>query len=133
MNIQRGQNNTIALTLRELAEDSDSDFIIEFTNDITGERDKRVVPVIETETGKRATVFNITESDTENIQAAVVKLNPPGQWTYTAYEMAPSSPRNLNVSEAIKVVESGRCLVEGEETTYEEFNTDEDKNTAVFE
>lgn len=134
MIIYKGQENKIALTLTEKATRTDSDFIIEFKNEFDGESTKRVIPVIDiSDYPERANIFILTESETENIQAAIVKLDPPGQWSYKAYEMLSSSPRNLNVNEAISVVETGIVEVIGQATQYGEFTQDQYKNNATFE
>lgn len=110
MRIVRGQSNRIGLTLNEKVQSENSEFIIKFTNNLT--KETKVVAVTDvSDYPDRMNIFNITENDTENLAHSVVKLTPTGQYTYTVYEMAVSSPRNLNHDDAIKVVEESLCDV----------------------
>lgn len=130
MRIVRGQENRIVLTLTEKATTNNSEWIIQFTNDITGEI--KVIGVVDvSEYQERANIFLITESDTENLSYATVKLIA-GQWSYEAYEMAPSSPRNLDPDDALESCETGICMVV-EDYEVANFTTNEDKNNPVFE
>lgn len=110
MYIVRGQTNKTPLTLNEKRQEENSEFIIKFTNELT--KEYKVVGVTDiSEYTERSNIFNITEGDTENLQHSVVKLYPSGKWSYTVYEMAQSSPRNLDPDDAIKIVQSGLCEV----------------------
>jgi hypothetical protein len=133
MLIQKGTTNTIALTLNEKREETDSEFIIKFFNSFTGA--SKVLGLTDVSDYKdRANIFNITENDTENLSHSVVKLEPTGKWEYTVYEMAESSPRNLDPDDAIGEVETGICIVwSGSESQVKTFSVDEDKNTPVFD
>jgi hypothetical protein len=133
MRIVRGQTNKIALTLTEKATDENSDFIIELTNDVSGKA--KIFSVFDiSEFPYRANIFLLTETENEDLSDGKIYLPITGQYTYRAYEMASSSPRNLNKSDAIKEVEIGRCTVyDPNEVSNVTFNEDENKDNAVFD
>ena len=81
---------------------------------------------------QRANIFNITESDNEDLSNGMVSLNPSGQWNYTVYEMYPSSPRSLDTSEALSIPETGICIVIGS-SSESVFTDDENKNNVTFD
>lgn len=128
-------NNNITLTLTEKASAVNSDWLLKLTNDIAGSDSERLIALHDIgEYPSRANIFNITESVNEDLVNSIVCLNPTGQWSYEIFEMAPSSPRNMDTSQAIKMVETGRCFVEDDNELKENFFNDEDKkNSAVFE
>jgi len=125
--------NTIALTLTEKAIANDSEWLIKLTNDVTGQSKIFAVEDI-SEFQERANIFLIEENDTEDLRNGIVSLSPSGQWTYRVYEMAPSSPRNLETEYSLGEVKSGRALVE-DLTENEKNNFDEDDqiNNQVFD
>lgn len=135
MNIVKNSTNKIALTLTEKATTVNHDWLLKLTNDTVGLTSTRVIALTDIgEYPERANIFLITESGDEDLVNSTVNLSPAGQWTYYAYEMAPSSPRNMNPAQALKMVESGRCLVtDPTEITNHFFNDEEVKNTPVFE
>lgn len=133
MRIIKGQANKVAATFTEKATESDSDWLLKFSNDTTGL--SKIFAVYDiSEYKDRANVFYITESDNEDLQEGRVSLSPSGQWTYTAYEMAPSSPRNLDPDDALGIVETGRVLVyDSTESSKIFFDEDDTKNNKVFD
>jgi hypothetical protein len=132
MYVIKGQANKIALTLSEKATTNDCEWLIELKGDQTGYSKIFAVTDI-SEYRERSNIFYITESETENLSHGVVSL-VEGQHSYTVYEMAPSSPRNLNTNDSLGIVETGRALVY-DPTANEivNFDEDENKNNAVFE
>lgn len=133
--IIKNTKNKVALTLSEESSLTTQDWLLKLTNDVTGAETQRVVALHDiSEPPSRANIFEITESDSEDLLQSVVSLSPSGQWTYEAYEMAPSSPRNMDPSQAVKLVEAGRCLVvDPYETHNNFFDEHENKNSPVFE
>lgn len=132
MYILKNSVNKVALTLTEKAVNADSEFLLKFYNETTG--GVKVVAVDDiSQYPLRSNVFLVTENITEDLSNGTVYLSPVGQWSYWAYEMAPSSPRNLNVADALKIVEEGICEVKGEDASLGIFTEDEDKNNPVFE
>lgn len=133
MRIKKGQSNSVALTLNEKRQESDSEFIVKFTQDFNG--NSKVVGLTDiSEYPVRSNIFNITESETELLAHGVVNLETTGQWDYTVYEMEQSSPRNLDPEDAIKIVETGICIVtDDSESVVKTFTVDETKNTPSFD
>jgi hypothetical protein len=77
--------------------------------------------------------FNIIENVTENLYNGTVSLTE-GYWTYTIYQMTPSSPVDLNPVNAVKIVEVGKVLVNDlTPSTDVTFNTDDEINNVIFE
>ena len=135
MNIIKGTVNKVALTLSEKALYSNSEFIIKFENVMNGTYGSRVVAVDDLSTyiqRQRANIFNITESDNEDLSNGILSLNPSGQWNYTVYEMAPSSPRSLDIAKALSIPETGICIVIGS-SSESVFADDENKNNVTFD
>jgi len=135
MNLTKGTVNKVALTLSEKALYSNSEFIIKFENVMNGTYGSRVVAVDDLSTyiqRQRANIFNITESDNEDLSNGIVSLNPAGQWNYTVYEMAPSSPRSLDIAQALSIPETGICIVIGS-SSESVFADDENKNNVTFD
>ena len=121
--------NTVSLTLDESATTSTYDVLFKFVNELTGE--SKVFAANDTFDGSRCNTFVITESNTENLYNATVKLES-GQWTYTAYQMPVSSPNSIDINQAVKVLEIGRVTVyESDSQTL--FDDNEDKNSVTFE
>lgn len=137
MEIIKNSINKVVLTLTENSISSNSDYLLKLTNDTTGQSAQKIIALTDTSSyyqKQRANIFTITESTNEDLTNSIVNLTPSGQWTYKAYEMNPSSPRNMDESQSIKMVESGICLViDNEETKNNFFNNEEVKNNSVFE
>lgn len=134
ISITKNTLNKVALTLSEKASSPTSDFLLELINDIVGTPSKRVIALYDTGGFPRANIFEIQENATEDLANSIVCLSPTGQWTYNAYEMTPGSPRNMDPAQAIKIVETGICLVNDPgETKNNFFDEDENKNSPVFE
>lgn len=135
MYIVKGTTNKISTPLIENAEDPDSEWLVKLTNDFTGLSTEKVFAVSDISLHKeRSSVFLITESIAENLSNGIVSLSPSGKWSYVIYEMAPSSPRNLDPADAIKIVKEGIAHVfDPTEGAVVVFDTDEDKNNPVFE
>lgn len=132
MLIVKGQSNKITLTLREKSTDTDSEYIIKLTNDFSGAVKIFAVQEV-SEYPTRANIFNVTESENEDLENGVVSLSLVGQWTYVAYEMAVSSPKNLDPDDALGIVETGRCeVVDDSEVPQSPFSEDEEKDSPVF-
>lgn len=133
MYIVRGTQNTVVVSFQEKATTANPEFIIKFTSDVTGE--SKVIAVTDTsDYTERYNLFRITETSDEDFYNSKLELTPSGQWTYTAYEMAESSPRNLNTDDALSTVESGVCIVyDGAEGSVNNFTEEESKDNPVFD
>jgi hypothetical protein len=134
MNIQKGIDNTVVLTLSEKSTLLSPEYLIEFTNDMTGDKTSKVVAISDiSDYVESYNKFIITESNTEDLQNSIVSLSPVGKWSYIVYEMESSSPRNMNTADAIGIVETGICEVEGIEISKSVFDEEETKNNGVFD
>ena len=54
--------------------------------------------------------FQVVVATYSGLTQGIIQVNP-GEWTYTVYEM--TAPYDLDLLNAIGVVETGLCLVEG--------------------
>ena len=131
MIIYKGQNNKIGVTLKEKQTLTLSDFVFKFTNDMTGKsvtctsQDVSLYP-------DRINIFYIAENNTPDPINAVVSLNPSGMWTYEIYEVPQASPKILDISQSVAILETGILIVKDIESSISTFNTDEDKNNSTF-
>ena len=131
MIIYKGQNNKIGVTLKEKQTLTLSDFVFKFTNDMTGKsvtctsQDVSLYP-------DRINIFYIAENNTPDPINAVVSLNPSGMWTYEIYEVPQASPKILDISQSVAILETGILIVKDIESSVNTFNTDEDKNNSTF-
>ena len=132
MNIQKGIDNRVSLTLNEKSTLLSPEYLIEFTNNSTGKN--KIIAVTDiSEYIESYNRFIITESDIEDLQNSVVSLNPIGKWSYTVYEMNSSSPRNMNKNDSVGVVETGICEVYGQVENKNIFADDDQKNNGIFD
>jgi len=131
MIIYKGQNNKIGVTLKEKQTLTLSDFVFKFTNDMTGKsvtctsQDVSLYP-------DRINIFYIAENNTPDPINAVVSLNPSGMWTYEIYEVPQASPKILDISQSVAILETGILIVKDIESSVSTFNNDEDKNNSTF-
>ena len=131
MIIYKGQNNKIGVTLKEKQTLTLSDFVFKFTNDMTGKsvtctsQDVSLYP-------DRINIFYIAENNTPDPINAIVSLNPSGMWTYEIYEVPQASPKILDISQSVAILETGILIVKDIESSVSTFNTDEDKNNSTF-
>lgn len=122
--LYKNQSNTVVLTLDEKATNTTHDWLIEFTNDITGDSELVTVTDIST-TPSRFNEFVIVEPTDVELQS--------GSWKYTVYEMPVVSPPSTNTALAYATVEIGKMWVEDvTENVPTVFDEDEDKNNVTF-
>ena len=134
MNIQKGIDNTVVLTLSEKSTLLSPEYLIEFTSNLAGSKTSKVVALTDISYYVESyNKFIITESNTEDLQNSIVYLSPVGKWSYIVYEMESSSPRNMNTADAVGIVETGICEVEGVDEVRNVFDEDETKNNGVFD
>lgn len=134
MNIQKGIDNIVVLTLTEKSTLLNPEYLIEFTNNLTGDKTSKVIAVTDiSDYVESYNKFIITESNTEDLQNSIVYLSPIGKWSYTVYEMESSSPRNMNIADAVGIVETGICDVIGVDIAKSVFDEEETKNNGVFD
>ena len=134
MNIQKGIDNTVVLTLSEKSTLLSPEYLIEFTSNLAGSKTSKVVALTDvSDYIESYNKFIITESNTEDLQNSIVYLSPVGKWSYIVYEMESSSPRNMNTADAVGIVETGICEVDGVDEIRNVFDEDETKNNGVFD
>ena len=131
MIIYKGQNNKIGLTLKEKQTLTLSDFVIKFTNDITGRTNTCALTDISSYP-TRVNVFYVEEGTNDPINAKVI-LNEEGQWTYEVHELPQSSPKILDLTQSVAILETGILFVKDTGEVNNTFHTDETKNNGVFE
>lgn len=125
MRIVKNFTNKVALTLSQETTNNDSEWIIEFVNVLS--KESKVVCLEDiSEFQERSNIFEIIENENEDLSNSVVSLSE-GQYDYTVYEMAPSSPRNLDPDDAIKIVKEG-ILIVADESVEEDNSFSEDDN-----
>ena len=112
--INKNENNTIIVTLKEKTTLDSPTYLFKFTNDIT----KDSVKFIATNLSSyqyRYDQFLITEtSGSTNLTSGVIELSPTGFWSYTIYEQ--SSTTSLDERQATGIVETGKVQVVGDPT-----------------
>ena len=124
MDKKKNSSNIVTLTLDEKATLTNHDWIIQFTNCTTGKSKTKLV----TDVSSFPTRYNKFVI----VEPTDVELSPSGQWTYSVYEVPLSSPPINDISQAVKVVETGICDVK-ESTTVVTFTDGEAKNNGVFD
>lgn len=132
MRIVKGQVNTVALTLSQEANNNDSEWIIEFIN-VLSKQSKVVALYNISEYQERADIFEIEESDDEDVLNSIVSLTE-GQYDYKVYEMAPSSPRNIDTNDAIELIKEDICIVADESNVEDNsFNEEDNDSHGIFD
>jgi hypothetical protein len=63
--------------------------------------------------------FTISVATYSGLTSGIIQVNS-GEWTYTVYEM--SNPYDLNLNNAIGVVETGICIVNGTYSNIQNYN-----------
>ncbi len=122
LQIARGANNTIILTLNEsktldnpyylmkmVSQDSRTVKTFILASDLSGYTD-------------RFNKFVITESATEVLTSGTVTLKPTGIWYWEVYEQTSSTNLNVNAADNQVPIESGQAKVTGTTDTIKIFN-----------
>lgn len=118
--LQRGQSNTVALTLTEKCTLSNPYFLFVLENDTS----KDSYYFIATDTSSytdRYNRFTVTEKSSPDTLNGEVYLPLTGSYHYTVYEQ--SSNTNLDPANATGVVEIGRCKVKDATPANTEYTT----------
>ena len=106
--INRGETNTVILTLSENTTIEDAVYLFEFINDQSGKTKYFIAQDISTNK-IRFNQFVIEENNTEILLTGVVKLDQLDSWKYTIREQASST--NLDPTLSGGIVEIGKVLV----------------------
>lgn len=125
--INRGQANTVILSLKEKQTLSSPVFLFVFKNDLTRQTKKFIAADVSSYTD-RYNQFTITESNTESVLAGTVQLKPTGFWSYWVYEQ--TSTTNLEPSQATTELETGKVNVKGTAQAYTSYDQQQKTYTA---
>ena len=106
--INRGETNTVILTLSEKTTIEDAVYLFEFINDQSGKTKYFIAQDISTNK-IRFNQFVIEENNTESLLMGVVKLDQLDYWKYTIREQ--ESTTNLDPDLSGGIVEIGKVLV----------------------
>lgn len=117
INLYKNSNNIVVLTLTEKSTLLNPYYLFSFSS--TTDYDN-IINFVATDTStykSRFNKFNIIESGTTytNLTGGTINLNPNGMWDYTIYEQ--TSPTNLQISGTTGVVEVGKVIVNGVDTS----------------
>lgn len=117
INLNKNSNNLVVLTLTEKSSLLNPYYLFSFTSTTNY---NNVINFIATDNStykSRYNRFNIIESGTTytNLTGGTINLNPNGMWDYTIYEQV--SPINLAISGTTGIVEVGKVIVNGVDST----------------
>lgn len=117
INLYKNSNNVVVLTLTEKSTLLNPYYLFSFSS--TTDYDN-IINFVATDTStykSRFNKFNIIESGTTytNLTGGTINLNPNGMWDYTIYEQ--TSPTNLQISGTTGIVEVGKVIVNGVDTS----------------
>jgi hypothetical protein len=111
--IQQSSGNITVLTLTEKCTLDDPEFLFMFENDETHNQ-YTFIAQDNSDFPLRYNRFTIVEKANPNTLNSEVRLPDVGMYHYTVYEQ--SSTTNLNVDNALGIVEIGKAKVYGEES-----------------
>lgn len=126
--LEKGQSNTVYLTLTERVTLTSPTYLFRFTNSTT--LDEKAFIVADTSTyDYRHNKFTIIESSSEDLLNGTVSLTE-GTWEYEVYEQ--SSTTNLDYSASTTLLERGKVVVAGTPQAYKEY-LDADDTYVIYE
>lgn len=128
--LEKNNANTCVFTLNENQTTTTHDWVFVFTHDTTGQT--KTFTGTDISTVERFNEFIITDNPTENFFDSTCDFEI-GSYSYVAYEMAQTSPVNLDITAALAQVEVGRAYVydpNADEVNY--FTEDDTKNSGEF-
>ena len=126
LQINKGENNNMVLTLKEKSTIDNPSYLFVFTSDADNTSKTFTAPDVSL-FPSRYNKFILTENSTENLSSGVVELNPAGFWSYNIYDQASST--NLDIANVAGLVESGRINVVGDPQEFPTFQTDQQYTT----
>ena len=123
ININKGEANTVVLTLGENVTLSNPYFLFYFQNRQATEQQKYFNATDTSCDTERFNKFIITEDSTEDLDDGTVELKGEGQWNYIIYEV--STPTEKDPNNATATLESGLVTVFGTEPTVSAYDPTE--------
>jgi len=122
LQIARGQNNTIILTLNESKTLTNPYYLMQMVS--TDSRTVKTFILASDLSGytDRFNKFVITESSTEVLTSGTVTLKPTGIWYWKVYEQLSSTNLNVNACDNQTPLESGEAKVTGTVDTVKAYN-----------
>ena len=122
LQIARGSNNTIILTLNESKTLTNPYYLMKMVSS-----DSRTVKtfILASDLSGHTDRFNkfvITESATEVLTSGTVTLKPTGIWDWEVYEQTSSTNLNVNAADNQVPLESGQAKVTGTVDTIKIYN-----------
>lgn len=121
--INKNSTNNIVVTCSELMQDPVDNYIaIKFTNDITYEEVNALLQENISPSIGRYDEFVIVETTVPNIdpEEGIINFNRLGHWKYDCYEWPYAEQWDPTLIETFKLVETGRCLVQGDLSNVDE-------------
>lgn len=128
--LQKNASSTVVVTLSEKTTTATGHYLFEFTHQMTGEVKIFTADDTSTATG-RYNQFTIIDDTIEDPYDGTMNFQM-GFHTYTIYNMALTSPFDLDPDNAIEVVEVGKVFVSGPEDTTEYFDDNFIKDVPVW-
>lgn len=120
--INKNTTNNVVVTCSELMYDPTNYVAIRFTNETTFDEvfvllTNNISPSI-----GRYDEFEITETTPNNInpQNGIINLPLIGHWKYDCFEWESNTPWDPSIVTSNRLVETGRCLVQGEDNNIDE-------------
>ena len=120
INLYKNSNNIVVLTLTEKTTLLNPYYLFSFSSTTDYDNVVNFVATDNSTYKSRFNKFNIIESGTTftNLTGGTINLNPTGMWDYTIYEQ--TTPINLSISGTTGIVEVGKVIVNGVDTTIPE-------------
>ena len=117
INLNKNSNNLVVLTLTEKSSLLNPYYLFSFTSTTNYNNVINFTATDNSTYKSRYNRFNIIESGTTytNLTGGTINLNPNGMWDYTIYEQV--SPINLAISGTTGIVEVGKVIVNGVDST----------------
>lgn len=125
--INKNSSNYVTVTLQEKTTITNPVYLFRFVCDLTGKEVVFTSTNLSTNT-LRYDRFLIIEDvlNNQDLYSGVINLKDTGDYTYYIYEIASSSPQDLDYNNAIGEVERGKMTCfDSTETTTSSFNIDD--------
>lgn len=122
LQIARGANNTIILTLNESKTLTSPYYLMKMVSRDSRTEKTFILAADQSSYTDRYNKFVITESDTEVLTSGTVTLKPTGIWYWEVYEQTSSTNLNVNAATNQVPIENGEAKVTGTVDTVKAYN-----------